>query len=226
MLVKNLPAGVAVVSFTVNGYQSPSTNSSSFFELTSYDSNGNPIDTVNTSDPSSQLQFIPTCQSGCKTCQDNNHSACTSCYNASLDNRTLFNAFTQRCVSICESGYYANNTVCLQCVQNCWECNSVTGCTLCATGYNLYSAGCVAECPQAYFAINGSCVACSNTCLNCSMVSINCTSCPNGFELNLTNSSGSCSPCSTTAKPYYNSDSRVCVECEPPCSRCSGSVCL
>lgn len=147
--VSNLPTNSTHQSLAISGYQSPSISSTEPFNISTFDTNGNTIDTVDASS-SSLLYFNTTCLGGCMTCQPSNTSACTSCYDSILDNRTIFNSFTNSCVQVCEAGYYANGAFCARCTQNCLSCNA-SGCQSCASTYSMYNATCVSSCPGHYF---------------------------------------------------------------------------
>lgn len=145
--VRNLSVTSSTITITISGYQSPTTNSSSYFNLTTFDSSGNPIDTVDIANANTQSLFKPTCQLGCMTCSETNSSACTSCYGLSLDTRIYLNTYTQSCVDVCQIGYYPTSTkVCVRCGDGCTACNS-SECINCSAGFSLYNMGCVNVCP-------------------------------------------------------------------------------
>jgi hypothetical protein len=229
-VVNNISAGNQF-NLTVSGYQTPVSISQNqtYFNLTTYDNNSLPIDTINSSNPQTLIQFQETCL-GCMTCNNNNLSQCTSCYTCTIDSNCLFKLDTAQCVNSCGNGYYANNTtnVCVSCSAGCVICNS-TDCIQCIPNYNLYGTQCLEECLSGYYASQGKCLQCSSNCLNCSGLSDNCTSCQDNYGIAINSSTSVtylCQMCNVTNFPYYNADNRTCVTCKPPCERCNQLVCL
>ena len=92
------------------------------------------------------------CNVPCENCVDT-PDKCTSCRQDNLDKYF----FENTCLPECPSGNYVNlearDNVCLQCNENCVECELTSRtCTKCAAGFilNERDNNCVSECPKDY----------------------------------------------------------------------------
>ena len=148
------------------------------------------------------------------------------------------------------------------CSSNCGACSTATNCTTCNSGYFL-SRGSCSTCPPncnactfnsssgalactsctapAQLGADGRCFMCNPSCDNCTGVPTNCSSCPPGAILTMTNSSGTCGPdpgcpiancynCTLAfdnstmcaiCKPGYFQFNGGCAPCKFPCLGCS-----
>ncbi len=81
----------------------------------------------------------------------------------------------QPCHNSCLTCNYSCNTSCLSCN------NSVPAYQY----YNSYLSTCTQTCQEEFYLSNYICQPCDNSCLNCNQTSKNCTSCHDGFYLNI-----------------------------------------
>ena len=82
---------------------------------------------------------------------------------------------------------------------------------------------CNSDCTKpGVFAKNGQCNFCSINCQACMGSASNCTSCPTGKYLNL--SDNTCVACEPQSGYYQNSTDRTCLKCDDSCLTCNGST--
>jgi len=98
------------------------------------------------------------CGPGCATCNSDNVAECTTCTTGlyfdptSLtcrlcDANCLTCGTTANTCEVCYPGLtFINNTSCIQCPMNCFNCTSTTTCNFCDRGYGLTSAGTCRKC--------------------------------------------------------------------------------
>lgn len=95
----------------------------------------------------------------------------------------------------CESGFYLQDGLCLECPPYCLSCVAPGYCTVCAPGYVLNNGQCVKPCP-----------ACCSSCTFDELDNPVCTSCINNYV-------------------YVNGQCATCSEGIPNCANCRNCVC-
>lgn len=129
--------------------------------------------------------------------------------------------------STCPPGNIYASGSCQLCPANCFECSSISVCTICRKGFAVTGAGL--------------CRGCSSSCSDCNPYNITeCTACAKGLFVNVTSQCQKCpanclecsssSVCSLCKDGYTANAAGVCViECELPCLTCADnqpSYCL
>lgn len=85
------------------------------------------------------------CNPYCRTCLSEYRISCTSCY-AGYKLRALdVNTSSGECMQICPEGYFRDSTTdlrCIQCGENCVQCDSLENCSRCEDGSTLHRGLC------------------------------------------------------------------------------------
>ncbi|KAL4444404.1 hypothetical protein ABPG74_016697 [Tetrahymena malaccensis] len=180
-------------------------------------------------------------QGNCQQCMNGyiiNNNVCSQCtiqYAATCSSSTqvgsCIKGFTKSddgksCVpvdTLCQFGQYANNMICTRCPANCTQCNSNGQCYICEANY--------------YIDTSNLCQPCPSFCNSCQLDSLNnlqCTSCFQGYFLQLNVSNWQCTliqgsnyiTCPTGQ--YTNKLTNTCLACDSNCLECSqfGDQCL
>ena len=126
--------------------------------------------------------MVPTlaCNQPCRTCDANDKSSCTSCY----ETGSFQYLQSSSCVAACSTGWINKGTfTCTQCDSVCATCdnNDETSCLTCdKTGSTpfFYNNRCLTECPSTMYSNSFICTDCVSPCASCSSAS-ECTSCLN-----------------------------------------------
>ena len=189
------------------------------------------------------------CGNGCANCSmvSSGLLNCTACLedlvlnsgscNSSNRNNSTSN-MTNQTNKTCPKGEYYNATEkeCRPCNKPCVDCtiNSTNGvylCNQCAPGFSLNSMGqCNSSCIVGSFfdRRTNSCLPCTNA--SCTKCQVNlddgnliCSECITGFYLSsnicLSNNDATC-----PEGQFYNTTSKICVNCMPNCSKCHGNA--
>lgn len=83
------------------------------------------------------------CHSTCETCIGPTENDCLTCpSNLLLQNN--------KCVNVCDVGYYMEAGVCAKCLHTCTQCVSRMNCTVCVKGLQLQSGECRTTCADGY----------------------------------------------------------------------------
>lgn len=196
--------------------------------MSTFDSSGYIIDTVDPTSQATKLTFLETCHLPCRTCTSN-LSECLTCYSFLIDGAdySTYNNISKKCGSDCGLQYFKQSDgLCASCPTNCKVCLNSTICQTCMDNYVLRSDVCVAGCPERYYNSSGKCLQCDVSCYNCSVISTNCTSClgPQGIVFDNISLLYSCKNCVDMGK-YYNEETKLCVVCQPPCLKCDQNTC-
>ncbi|KAL4472324.1 hypothetical protein ABPG72_002807 [Tetrahymena utriculariae] len=174
------------------------------------------------------------CSNLCKTC-DGSTNLCTSC----LDGYSLISGQCQLCSFPCLTCASGNINSCLSCSSNYYLDTAQNVCSVCSSNcVNCVDQLICSQCQNGYILdADNQCVVCSQTCKTCSNLVYQCTSCFDGYYLDIL--SNTCSPCIAGCKqcnnsascnigqcinPYfYDNNSQNCVLCSPQCLSCTDS---
>ena len=169
------------------------------------------------------VELCAPCHYTCRTCNNNNDTACISCDGTGL-RRTLKNG---SCT--CLTGFYENVT-CMACLNYCLECSytvvgSIYRCLSCYATLlfetSLDSTACV--CMNGYYFNNsGLCSACILGCLTCSDGNT-CLTCDSSQKWEKDTNDSTC----ICTNGYFLGNSSICSTCISGCLACSnGTTCL
>jgi proprotein convertase subtilisin/kexin type 5 len=170
------------------------------------------------------------CEVPCAECVETPNK-CTTCRQDNLDK--YFLDFS--CREKCPVGYYvqleARNNVCLECSDNCLECDlTADTCTKCAEGWilNGLDSTCVQECPvgttifsPATIDKDATCDPCKTSCKTCETTVDFCTSCRD--PLSLDRNEAKCILECDIFEQKSVSVQNVCYGCSSSCETCQFS---
>ena len=183
----------APMSFSVNGFTSPTAEPSDYSSLISFDSSDYKIDESTT-----DILFEIECTLPCKSCPSGDPTTCTSCYsNTAVTTLIYYDSTLNTCSDTCVDGKYENTItlLCTDCDDNCLTCDgSATFCLTCdstSTFHILHISSnttqtCVNACPSGMYpeaALDPlQCTDCVSPCVTCDDVDT-CNSCVSGTFL-------------------------------------------
>jgi len=170
------------------------------------------------------------CNPKCKTCST--QQFCTTCANPQA---VPVNGVCNDCSYPCDTCGTAPS-ICLTCVQGFSLVGStcitacptgaspVDGVCQCSVGF-IYSNQCVSQCPTRFGPVGGQCVKCAENCAACQGTSATCTSCLNGYALNLVTGTCDLAPKCQFGQ-YFSQSSNGCARICPQNTFYYESVCL
>lgn len=89
------------------------------------------------------------CTAGCHICTT---STCVQCFDSAYSSLIYF--YKGSCLGTCPLATYTSATSCVDCQQNCYNCNA-SGCNICSSGFFLYQSQCINSCPSGFAVVNG-----------------------------------------------------------------------
>lgn len=79
------------------------------------------------------------CHSTCQTCKGPTENDCLTCSSDLL-------LQTNKCINVCDEGFFVEGGICARCLHTCTQCVSRTNCTACVKGLQLQSGECRGTC--------------------------------------------------------------------------------
>lgn len=164
------------------------------------------------------INLIQKCESSCLACSS--ETECSKCIKD-------YHLFGNKCLKICETGYYQDNEKCVKCPYPCEKCINSTNCLNCAENKILFDSKCLDHCPDNYYKEGKICKACHPSCKTCNSDSkISCITCNDGFSFKngqcesncaegtfFDKAEGLCALCNTSICSTCISSPNTCIKC-------------